>query len=182
MIENLEALRRVLPHSPGLSAGLSGEIVAFRMFLAKQNCRRRAHFRPASYLDTVAEFEEVCDRDKTDMTRADAIARARQHLHSGGFLAELDRRVAYPTESQNPERREALHAYLEQELQPAFSQLDFATRLIESPTGKSPYLLADYRESSSAPTVPAIRSWRRRRRHGGRMAGQSGSVADDDIR
>lgn len=87
------------------------------------------------------------------MTRADAIARAQQHLHSGGFLAELGRRVAYPTESQNPERRDALRAYLEQELQPAFSQLDFTTRLIESPTGKGPYLLADYRENSSAPTV-----------------------------
>src|SRR6266849_10512255 len=73
---------------------------------SKTNCRRRAHFRPAPYLDTVAEL--AGDRDKTNMTRADAIARARQHLHSGGILAELDRRVAYPTESQNPERREAL--------------------------------------------------------------------------
>jgi len=70
------------------------------------------------------------------MTRTDAIARARQYLHSGEFLAELDRRVAYQTESQNPERGEALRAYLEDELQPAFSQLDFSTRLIESPTGK----------------------------------------------
>ena len=87
------------------------------------------------------------------MSRTDAIARARQQLHSGEFLAELDRRVAYQTESQNPERRDALRAYLEEELQPAFSQLDFSTRLIESPTGKGPYLLADYREASSAPTV-----------------------------
>src|ERR1700682_907430 len=87
------------------------------------------------------------------MSRADAIARARQHLHSGEFLAELDRRVGYPPESQNPERGDSLRAYLEDELRPAFSQLDFSTRLIESPTGKSPYLLADYRESSSAPTV-----------------------------
>ncbi len=87
------------------------------------------------------------------MTRTDAIARARQYLHSGEFLAELDRRVAYQTESQNPEQGEALRAYLEQELQPAFSQLDFSTRLIESPTGKNPYLLAEYRESASVPTV-----------------------------
>src|ERR1700726_3880641 len=87
------------------------------------------------------------------MTRIDAIARARQYLHSGAFLAELDRRLAFQTESQNPERGDALRAYLEQDLQPAFSQLDFATRLIESPSGKGPYLLAEYRESSSAPTV-----------------------------
>jgi acetylornithine deacetylase/succinyl-diaminopimelate desuccinylase-like protein len=87
------------------------------------------------------------------MSRTDAIARARQHLHSGAFLAELGRRVAYPTESQNPERRACLRAYLEQELQPAFAGLDFSTRLIESPTGKNPYLLAEYCESPSVPTV-----------------------------
>ena len=85
--------------------------------------------------------------------RADAIARARQQLHSGEFLADLDRRVAYPTESQNPERHDCLRAYLEKELQPAFSKLDFSTRLISSPTGKHPYLIADYRENASAPTV-----------------------------
>lgn len=87
------------------------------------------------------------------MTRTDAIARARQQLHSGEFLAELGRRVAYPTESQNPERPDALRAYLVEELQPAFTRLDFSTRLIESPTGKNPYLVAEYRESASAPTV-----------------------------
>jgi acetylornithine deacetylase/succinyl-diaminopimelate desuccinylase-like protein len=87
------------------------------------------------------------------MTRADAIARAQQHLRSGDFIAELDRRVAYKTESQNPERRDELRAYLEQEMQPAFARLDFSSKLIESPTGRNPYLLAEYRESDSAPTV-----------------------------
>jgi acetylornithine deacetylase/succinyl-diaminopimelate desuccinylase-like protein len=87
------------------------------------------------------------------MTRADAIDRVRQHLHCGDFIADLGRRVAYQTESQNPDRGDALRGYLEQELQPAFSQLGFSTRLIESPAGKSPYLLAEYREDPSAPTV-----------------------------
>jgi acetylornithine deacetylase/succinyl-diaminopimelate desuccinylase-like protein len=87
------------------------------------------------------------------MSRTEAIEGARQHLRSGAFLAELDRRVAYQTESQNPERRDRLRAYLEENLRPAFSQLDFSTRLIESPTGKSPYLLAEYVESPSLPTV-----------------------------
>jgi acetylornithine deacetylase/succinyl-diaminopimelate desuccinylase-like protein len=87
------------------------------------------------------------------MTRADAIARAHQELHSGAFLAELDRRVGFQTESQNPERGDVLRAYLEQDLQPAFSKLDFSSRLIESPSGKGPYLLAEYKESASAPTI-----------------------------
>src|SRR5690242_2898727 len=87
------------------------------------------------------------------MTRADAVALAHGYLHSGEFLRELDRRVAYPTESQNPERRDCLRAYLEAELQPAFSQLGFSTRLIESPKADHPYLLADYREDLTRPTV-----------------------------
>ena len=85
--------------------------------------------------------------------RADAIARVREHLHSGAFLAELGRRVAYRTESQNPGTGEALRAYLVENLQPAFAELGFTTRLIELPTGKGPYLLADYREDASLPTV-----------------------------
>ena len=36
---------------------------------------------------------------------------------------------------------------------PAFAELDFTTRLIKSPTGKGPYLLADYHEDASLPTV-----------------------------
>ncbi len=91
--------------------------------------------------------------ERPTMTRADAIARARQHLQSGDFIAELGRRVAYQTESQNPGQRAALQAYLMDELQPAFAELGFTTRLIESPVGKHPYLLAEYRENSSAPTV-----------------------------
>jgi acetylornithine deacetylase/succinyl-diaminopimelate desuccinylase-like protein len=87
------------------------------------------------------------------MTRTDAIDRVRRHLHSGDFLVTLDRRVGYRTESQNPGRHDVLRAYLEEELQPEFSKLGFETRLIESPAGKSPYLLAQCLESSSAPTV-----------------------------
>jgi acetylornithine deacetylase/succinyl-diaminopimelate desuccinylase-like protein len=112
-----------------------------------------AHFRSATYLDTLAEFDTFPLPRKEDMTRTDAIARAQQYLHSGEFLRELDRRVGFATESQNPERSAVLRAYLEEELTPAFAKLDFSTRLIESPTGKGPYLLAEYRESSSAPTV-----------------------------
>ena len=87
------------------------------------------------------------------MTRTEAIANAHRQFQSGEFLAELNNRVSYRTESQNAERGDALRAYLTEELQPAFSQLDFTTRLIESPSGKSPYLLAEYRENASLPTV-----------------------------
>jgi acetylornithine deacetylase/succinyl-diaminopimelate desuccinylase-like protein len=87
------------------------------------------------------------------MTRADAIARAQALVSSGDFLKELARRVAYKTESQNTERAGALRAYLEEELQPAFSELDFESRLVESPSGKASFLLAEHHEDASRPTV-----------------------------
>src|SRR5437667_269412 len=87
------------------------------------------------------------------MSRADAITRAREHFKSGEFLKILDRRVGYRTESQQPGSGEALRAYLVEDLQPAFAELDFTTRLIESPSGKGPYLLAEYREDARLPAA-----------------------------
>jgi acetylornithine deacetylase/succinyl-diaminopimelate desuccinylase-like protein len=87
------------------------------------------------------------------MTRTEAIDHAHRQFQSGEFLIELDRRVGYRTESQNAERGDALRAYLTQEMQPAFSELDFTSRLIESPSGKAPFLFAEHRESDAAPTV-----------------------------
>jgi len=87
------------------------------------------------------------------MTRIDAIARARQALTSGDFLAELDRRVAYRTESLNPERKDELYAYLKNEMTPSFAALGFECEMVESPSGRSPFLIATYHESDGAPTV-----------------------------
>ena len=49
--------------------------------------------------------------------------------------------MAYRTESQNAERAGALRAYLEEEMKPAFAALDFESRLVKSPSGKSPFLI-----------------------------------------
>jgi acetylornithine deacetylase/succinyl-diaminopimelate desuccinylase-like protein len=87
------------------------------------------------------------------MTRDDAIASAKGLIGSGEFLKELDRRVAYKTESQNAERTDALRAYLVDEMVPAFAALDFTSKIVESPSGKSPFLVSNYHESATAPTV-----------------------------
>jgi len=87
------------------------------------------------------------------MSRTDAIARAHAQFQSGAFLSELDRRVAYKTESQNAERGEELRGYLQREMQPALADLDFTSRLVDSPGGSAPLLVAEYREDASAPTV-----------------------------
>jgi len=82
-------------------------------------------------------------------TRADAIAKAREHLHSGAFIAELNRRVGFKTQSQEPLPGDPMRAYLVEGLTPAFAEMGFTTRIVESPIGKGPYLLADYREDPS---------------------------------
>jgi acetylornithine deacetylase/succinyl-diaminopimelate desuccinylase-like protein len=87
------------------------------------------------------------------VTRTESIDRVSQYFQSGEFMAELGRRVAYPTESQNAGRSDVLRAYLEADLKPALAELGFTSSLIESPSGKRPYLLAERKESASAPTV-----------------------------
>ena len=47
------------------------------------------------------------------MSRADAIRNIEQYFDQGGFFADLARRVAIPTESQNPDRHPDLLHYLE---------------------------------------------------------------------
>ena len=85
--------------------------------------------------------------------RADAIANVRRQFASGDFLQTLARRVAYKTESQGTGREAELRAYLEMEMRPSFAELDFETRLVESPSGKSPFLVAEHHEDSRLPTV-----------------------------
>jgi len=93
------------------------------------------------------------DAKTNAMTRQDAIANAHRQIASGEFLENLDRRVGFKTESQNAGRAAELRAYLEQEMQPAFAALDFDSRLVESPSGRSPFLLAERREDARLPTV-----------------------------
>ncbi|HTC98015.1 MAG TPA: M20 family metallopeptidase [Bradyrhizobium sp.] len=87
------------------------------------------------------------------MTRTDAIANAHQLIASGEFLKTLERRVAFQTESQNGGRPKELRAYLEQEMRQSFAELDFESRIVESPGGKSPFLVARYQEDAKLPTV-----------------------------
>ncbi len=52
------------------------------------------------------------------MTRAAAMQTAEHYFDRRQFHADLARRVAMPTESQNPDRADVLHAYLADELTP----------------------------------------------------------------
>lgn len=82
-----------------------------------------------------------------------ALSRARSSFESGELFEVLSRRIAYPTESQNPERAEVLRQYLEQEIGPSFAEMGFTWRILEHPQAKAPFLLAERIESLGAPTV-----------------------------
>ncbi len=92
------------------------------------------------------------------MTRDAAIAAAERYFDEGGFVADLARRVAIPTESQVEERLPVLHAYLADEIAPSLAQLGFASEIVENPVQGGPVrggpvLIAERREDGAATTV-----------------------------
>jgi acetylornithine deacetylase/succinyl-diaminopimelate desuccinylase-like protein len=80
------------------------------------------------------------------MSRANAIARAQAYFDDGSFLADLTRRVAIPSSSQEPARAAALVAYLADEILPALKKLGFNCRILDNPSGP-PVLVAERIES-----------------------------------
>jgi acetylornithine deacetylase/succinyl-diaminopimelate desuccinylase-like protein len=86
------------------------------------------------------------------MSRAAAIARAHRHFDGGEFIADLGRRVAIPSSSQEPERAGALRSYLEDELVPSLGGLGFVSHVLENPLGP-PFLIAERREDGASLTV-----------------------------
>ncbi len=87
------------------------------------------------------------------MTRTAAITRSERQFDSGEFKALLARRIAIPTESQNPDRAPVLAQYLHDELQPAFEAMGFECRTLTSPKAKAPFLYAQRIEDPKLPTV-----------------------------
>jgi acetylornithine deacetylase/succinyl-diaminopimelate desuccinylase-like protein len=88
------------------------------------------------------------------MSRAQAILAAERYFDEGRFFDELARRVAIPTESQDPARAGALAEYLETELAESLERMGFACRIVPNPAGKyGPFLLAERIEDEKAPTV-----------------------------
>jgi acetylornithine deacetylase/succinyl-diaminopimelate desuccinylase-like protein len=88
------------------------------------------------------------------MTRYAAVGRALAVFDDGRYLDDLARRVAIPTESQNPERLPDLARYLSEEMIPAFEAMGFACRRFDNPVaGGGPVLLAERLEDETLPTV-----------------------------
>ena len=87
------------------------------------------------------------------MSRQKAIDLATKYFDDGSFVADLARRVAIPTESQNPERAAALTEYTEGEMRTTLSKLGFTCTSMSEPRGKGPFLYAERIEDPKATTV-----------------------------
>ncbi len=85
--------------------------------------------------------------------REQAIADARAFFDRT-FMERLARRVAMPTESQVPERRDVLRAYLEGEIGAELQGLGFTNHLFPNPSGHGgPYLVSRRVEDPKLPTL-----------------------------
>ena len=88
------------------------------------------------------------------MGRDKAIAAIECYFDEGRFLADLGRRVAIPTESQNPARAAALNDYLENEMAESLERMGFSCRILPNPSEKyGPFLIAERIEDAALPTV-----------------------------
>ena len=88
------------------------------------------------------------------MSRAGAINRIEGYFDDGRFFADLARRVAIHSESQEPAQRGELMRYLAEEMRPSLEALGFACRIHPNPVARGgPFLVADRRESDDVPTV-----------------------------
>lgn len=87
-------------------------------------------------------------------TRASAIERSIAHFDSGELQKDLAIRVAYRTESQNPQQRPSLYAYLSEQIAPVLERLDFSWKIVENAQEDGPpFLLAERIEADGLPTV-----------------------------
>ncbi len=87
------------------------------------------------------------------MSRSHAIEQAQAQFDSGAFRDLLARRIAIPTESQNPARQTELVNYLDAEIRPAFEAMGFACQTLTHARAQAPFLFAQRIEDAAAPTV-----------------------------
>ncbi|MDK3074068.1 M20 family metallopeptidase [Sedimentitalea sp. JM2-8] len=93
-------------------------------------------------------------KDGGDQARARAVAAAQTLVDTGRFRDDLAALVAWPTESQVPERAADLRRYLHQAMQPMLSRLGFACHVLDNPVpGGAPLLVATRQEGADRPTV-----------------------------
>ncbi|MBV8191864.1 MAG: M20 family metallopeptidase [Alphaproteobacteria bacterium] len=87
-------------------------------------------------------------------TRDGAIGRAEKYFDDGGFLADLQRRVAIPTTSQESDSMPALQEYVSGEMTQSLQKLGYECTVLPNPKPQyGPFLIARRVEDSAKPTV-----------------------------
>ncbi len=88
------------------------------------------------------------------MTRDATIARARAYFDDGGFEADLARRVAIASTSQEDAGRPELRRYLADEIAPVLAALGFSAEIVDNPEeGGPPFLYAERIEPGAGITL-----------------------------
>ena len=88
------------------------------------------------------------------MSKVAALQNAAGFFDSGEFERDLARRVAIPTESQNPARGDAMREYVDGEMRSSFERLGFTCTVFPNPKeGGGPFLLAERIEDPALPTA-----------------------------
>jgi acetylornithine deacetylase/succinyl-diaminopimelate desuccinylase-like protein len=87
------------------------------------------------------------------MSRHAAVAEARRTFDDGLFAAELARRVAVRSESQDPLRADDLVRYLRDELAPSYAAIGFDCTIEANPVAGGPMLIAQRIEHAARATV-----------------------------
>jgi acetylornithine deacetylase/succinyl-diaminopimelate desuccinylase-like protein len=91
---------------------------------------------------------------QAQVLRGQAIGRAHTYFDQGGLLGDLQRRVGFHTESQEPAQAASQTAYFQQELIPSLQRMGFCCRLLDNPVAPlAPFLLAERHEADGLPTV-----------------------------
>ena len=92
--------------------------------------------------------------DETRSGRQQALEAAVETIRNGVFMETLARRVAMPTESQNPQAQQPLRAYLVDEIQPTLMALGFECQVYDNPmAGQPPLLIGVRHEGDDLPTL-----------------------------
>ena len=87
-------------------------------------------------------------------TREAAVQSIERYFAEGGFLEDLGRRVAIPTESQNPDRASSLVEYLDKEMRRSLERMGFECAVYPNPApNRGPFLIGTRIEDASLPTV-----------------------------
>ncbi len=87
------------------------------------------------------------------MSRQAAIEVAQRYFDDGGFFDDLARRVAVPSTSQEPDRADALTAYLDDEMRASLEALGYDCEIFDNPADAGPILIARRIEDAALPTV-----------------------------